>query len=63
MRPLNFNSTITVRTDEDLRRAINAAAEREDVSASAFVRRALGTMVGAGGLAPPSGPATSRAVA
>lgn len=45
MRPLNFDTTITIRTDADLRRAIDAAAEREGASASEWVRRALGSIV------------------
>ena len=45
MRPLVYSDTITVRTDADLRRAIDAAAQREGASASEWVRRALGTLV------------------
>jgi hypothetical protein len=45
MRPLVYSDTITVRTDADLRRAIDAAAEREGASASEWVRRALGSIV------------------
>lgn len=45
MRQLIYSDTITVRTDADLRRAIDAAAERDGASASEWVRRALGTIV------------------
>ncbi|TXN76067.1 ribbon-helix-helix protein, CopG family [Methylobacterium sp. WL18] len=45
MRPLNFDATITIRTDADLRRAIDAAARREGASASEWVRQALGAIV------------------
>lgn len=45
MRPLVYSDTITIRTDADLRRAIDAAAEREGASAREWVRRALGTIV------------------
>jgi hypothetical protein len=42
MRPLVYSDTITIRMDADLRRAIDAAAQREGASASEWVRRALG---------------------
>lgn len=45
MRPLNFDTTITIRTDADLRRAIDAAAQRAGASASEWVRRALVSIV------------------
>lgn len=45
MRPLVYSDTITIRTDADLRRAIDAAAERDGASASEWVRRALGAIV------------------
>lgn len=41
MRPLIFSDTITIRTDADLRAAIDAAAAREAVSASDLLRRTL----------------------
>ena len=45
MRPLVYSDTITIRTDADLRRAIDAAAERDGASASEWVRRALASVV------------------
>lgn len=45
MRRLVYSDTITIRTDADLRRAIDAAAQREGASASEWVRRALGSIV------------------
>lgn len=54
MRPLVYSDTITVRTDAELRRAIDAAAQREGASASEWVRRALGSIVRADG--PPRSP-------
>lgn len=44
MRPLNYGSSLTVRTPVDLRAAIEAAAERENASASEWVRKALATV-------------------
>lgn len=41
MRPLVFSDTITIRTDAELRAAIDAAAAREAVSASDLLRRTL----------------------
>ena len=54
MRPLVYSDTITVRTDADLRRAIDAAAEHEGASASEWVRRALRSIVRTDG--PPRSP-------
>lgn len=45
MRPLVYSDTITIRTNAELRRAIDAAAQREGASASEWVRRALGAVV------------------
>lgn len=45
MRPLNFDATITVRTDADLRRAIDAAARRENTTASDWIRKAVAAIV------------------
>lgn len=45
MRPLVYSDTITVRTDADLRRSIDAAAQREGASASEWVRQALGAII------------------
>jgi hypothetical protein len=61
MRLLNYDSTITVRTDADLRRAIDAAAEREGASASEWVRRALGSIVRSD--YPPPNPPAAPAIA
>ncbi|KQT55422.1 hypothetical protein ASG52_24785 [Methylobacterium sp. Leaf456] len=41
MRPLVFSDTITIRTDAELRAAIDAAAARSSVSASDLLRRTL----------------------
>lgn len=41
MRPLVFSDTVTIRTDAELRAAIDAAAAREAVSASDLLRRTL----------------------
>jgi negative regulator of replication initiation len=62
MRPLVYSDTITVRTDADLRRAIDAAAQREGASASDWVRRALGTIVRTNEPRPPSPPAAPAAM-
>ena len=61
MRPLVYSDTITIRTDADLRRAIDAAAMREGASASEWVRRALGAIVQADD--PPPTPPAASAVA
>lgn len=45
MRPLVFSDTITIRTDRDLREAINSAAKRDGASASEFLRSTLRTAV------------------
>nr|WP_042672311.1 hypothetical protein [Methylobacterium sp. B34] len=58
MRPLVYSDTITVRTNADLRRAIDAAAEREGASASEWVRRALGSIVRIDTPRSPSPPST-----
>ncbi|MCJ2061895.1 toxin-antitoxin system HicB family antitoxin [Methylobacterium sp. J-088] len=62
MRPLVYSDTITIRTDADLRRAIAAAAQREGASASEWVRRALGTIVGSNDTHPPFPPAAPAAM-
>lgn len=41
MRPLIYSGTITIRTDAELRDAIDAAAARDSVSASDLLRRTL----------------------
>lgn len=45
MRPLVYSDTITVRTDADLRRAIDAAARRENTTASDWLRKTVATIV------------------
>lgn len=45
MRPLVYSDTITVRTDADLRRAIDAAARRENTTASDWLRKAVAAIV------------------
>ena len=45
MRPLVYSNTITVRTDADLRRAIDAAARRENTTASDWIRKAVAAIV------------------
>ena len=55
MRPLVFESSLTVRTDANLRAAIEAAAAREGASTSEWVRRALASIA-----PPPPRPAGAR---
>jgi len=62
MRPLVYSDTITIRTDADLRRAIDAAAEREGASASEWVRRALASIIAPNDPNPPAPPAASAVV-
>ncbi|MDP4026802.1 ribbon-helix-helix protein, CopG family [Methylobacterium sp. NEAU 140] len=62
MRPLNYGSTITIRTDADLRRAIDAAARREGASASDWVRRALAATVRPDDPPPPPSAAPAAAL-
>ena len=45
MRPLVYSDTITVRTDADLRRAIDDAARRENTTASDWLRKAVAAIV------------------
>jgi hypothetical protein len=66
MRPLVYSDTITVRTDADLRRAINAAARRENTTASDWLRKAVATIVATDGspLTPaPDAPAAAMPMA
>lgn len=64
MRPLVFTDQIVVRTDADLRAAIDAAAAREGSTPSTWIRNALASVVPApAGIAPPRPADASRSTA